>query len=59
MPDVAEGRSYLWHDKYYPPYTSVLGRQATVAQRVMLRPIFEVCAGDKGCEGGGRRMKDW
>ena len=28
--------------------------QATVAQWVALRPIFEVCAEDKGCEGGRR-----
>ena len=30
-------------------------RQATLAQWVALRPIFEVCTGEKGYEGGGLR----
>ena len=33
--------------------------QATVAQWMALRKIFEVCAGEKGYEGGGRRRDDW
>ena len=28
-------------------------RQETVAQRVVIRPLFEVCARETGCEGGG------
>ena len=28
-------------------------RQGTVSQWAALRPIFEVCAGEKGYEGGG------
>ena len=32
-------------------------RQATIAQWVELRPLFEVCARKKGYEGGGRRRK--
>ena len=32
-------------------------RQVTVAQWVKLRPIFEVYAGEKGCERGGRRVE--
>ena len=34
-------------------------RQATVAQWVALRPLFEVCARDTGYKGGGRRRKAW
>ena len=33
-------------------------RQATVAQWVALRPLFEVCAREKGYEGGGSRRED-
>ena len=33
--------------------------QATVEQWVALRPIFEVCEGDKGYEGGEHRMEAW
>ena len=33
-------------------------RQATVAQWVALRPLFEVCAREKGYEGGGNRRED-
>ena len=37
-----------------------IGRQqATVAQWVALRPIFEVCSGEKVYKGGGRRREDW
>ena len=32
-------------------------RQATVAQWVVLRPLFDVCARETGYEGGGRRRK--
>ena len=33
-----------------------IGRQqATVSQWVALQPIFEVCTGEKGYEGGGLR----
>ena len=34
-------------------------RQANVAQWVALRPLFEVCAREKGYKGGGRRRKAW
>ena len=34
-------------------------RKANVAQWVVLRPIFEVCAGNTGNEGGGRRREAW
>ena len=34
-------------------------RQATVAQWVALHPLCELCEGDTGCEGGGRRSKVW
>ena len=34
-------------------------RQATRAQWVVLWPIFEVCAGDKGYEGRGHRREAW
>ena len=34
-------------------------RQATVSQWVELRPIFEVCAGEKVYEGGGRSREAW
>ena len=34
-------------------------RQANVAQWVALRPIFEVCAGEKGYKGGRRRREYW
>ena len=34
-------------------------RQATVAQWVALRPLFEVCARETENEGGGRRRKAW
>ena len=33
--------------------------QATVAQWVALRPIFEVCAGENGYDGGGLRREAW
>ena len=37
-----------------------IGRQkATMTQWVALRPLFEVCARDKGYEGGRRRGKAW
>ena len=37
-----------------------IGRQkATVAQGVELQPIFEVCAGEKVYEGGGRSREAW
>ena len=37
-----------------------IGRwQVTVAQWVALRPLFEVCAREKGYGGGGRRRADW
>ena len=32
-------------------------RQATVVQWVALHPLFEVCAREKGYDGGGRRRK--
>ena len=32
-------------------------QQATMVQWVALRPLFEVCAREKGYEGGGRRRK--
>ena len=32
-------------------------RQATVAQWVEFRPIFEVCEGEKGYEGSGSRRE--
>ena len=36
--------------------TTYIGRrQSTVAQWVALQLIFEVCAGEKGYNGGGRR----
>ena len=34
-------------------------RQATVAQWVAIRPLFEVCARETGYEGGRRRMEVW
>ena len=34
-------------------------RQATVAQWGALRPLFEVCERETGCEGRGRRRKAW
>ena len=34
-------------------------RKATVAQWVTLQPILEVCAGEKGCEGGGLSREAW
>ena len=34
-------------------------RQATVAQWVALRPLFEVYERETGYEGGGRRRKAW
>ena len=34
-------------------------RQETVAQGVVLRPSFEVCARDTEYKGGGRRSKVW
>ena len=34
-------------------------RQEIVAQWVALRPMFEVCEGEKGYEGGGRRREAW
>ena len=38
-------------------YTGI--RQATVAQWVALRLIFEVCVGKKGYKGGGNRRDAW
>ena len=32
-------------------------RKETVAQRVALRQILEVCTGEKGYNGGGRRRE--
>ena len=37
-----------------PLQTYIGRRQATVAEWVALRPIFEVCAKETGYEGGGR-----
>ena len=34
-------------------------RQATVAQWVVLHPLFEVCARKTGYERGGLRMEAW
>ena len=34
-------------------------QQATVAQWVALQPIFEVCAEEKGYEGGKHRREAW
>ena len=34
-------------------------RQANVAQWVALRPLFELCARETWCEGGGRRREAW
>ena len=34
-------------------------RQATVAEWVSLRTIFEVCTKDMGYEGGGRVREQW
>ena len=34
-------------------------RQSTVAQWMSLRPIFKVCEGGKGYEGGGLRREAW
>ena len=34
-------------------------RQATVAEWVALRPIFEVCAKETGYEGGGKLREPW
>ena len=34
-------------------------RQATVAEWVALRPIFEVCEKETGYEGGGRLHRQW
>ena len=34
-------------------------RQANLAQWVALRSIFEVCEGDKGYKGGGRKRENW
>ena len=34
-------------------------RQATVAEWVALRPVFEVCAKETGFEGGGRAQEKW
>ena len=34
-------------------------QQATVEQWMMLLPIFEVCAGEKGYDGGGRNREVW
>ena len=37
-----------------------IGRQqATVAQWVALQPIFELCVGEKGYEGGRSRREPW
>ena len=38
--------------------TYIVIRQATVAQWVAVRPIFEVCAGEKGYKGGGLWRED-
>ena len=34
-------------------------RQTTMAEWVALRPLYEVCAKEKGYEGGGRRREAW
>ena len=34
-------------------------RQGTMAQWVVLRPIFQVCTKGKGYEGGGRKRGAW
>ena len=34
-------------------------QQATIAQWVALRPLFELCARETWYEGGGRRSKVW
>ena len=34
-------------------------RQATVADWVALRSIFDVCVKETGCEGGGRLRYQW
>ena len=34
-------------------------RQANVAKWVALRPLFEVCAREKGYTGGGHRREAW
>ena len=34
-------------------------RQATVAEWVATRPIFDVCAQETGYEGGGRLLVPW
>ena len=50
MQEVAGNQSemnYIWK------------RQGTVAHWVALRPIFDVCAGEKGYEGGGSRRDAW
>ena len=39
--------------------TYIEQRQATVAQWVALRPLFEVCARETGYEGGGWMRKVW
>ena len=43
----------------HPDMIYIERRQATVAQWVALRPLFEVCAKDTGYEGGVRRRKVW
>ena len=42
-----------------PLQTYIGRRQATVAEWVSLRPIFEVCAKETGYEGGGRLREPW
>ena len=43
----------------HPEMAHIGRRQGTVAQWVMLRPIFEVCERETGYEGGGRRREAW
>ena len=42
-----------------PLQTYVDRRQATVAEWVALRPIFDICAREMGYEGGGRLWVPW
>ena len=43
-----------------PLRTYINRRQATVAEWVLLRPIFNVCAREMGYKGGGRlRVQCW
>ena len=51
-PDVAAGRSYLWHEKYSLPYTKILG---FVACRVTLK-VFGIGAAER-CWSGVKDIK--